>query len=594
MSSNTPSTHVHPRRYDGGLFDEKYLLTPNRDVAESILWPIPVLVQSSDNSLSVNGVELAPGDVCELIATDREEFLLVVSCIHDSATIHRSRVNAPTILAYSTNTESLLTLAPGACSTVEPSLVLPSDQREYATAFEQAGIGRLLTYDGEAYAVHHGVVPPLDDDPVASISWVQESPAAVGRGRSRPEAYYPYARPPSPMSPSYPSGVHHPSCERAYSRGDLVDELLVGDAETTLSRIPDDTFHCWVTSPPYPQAQRDYDVDGQLGVETTPGVYLQNLLSVILQAMRVSREDGTGWLIIDDAITDGEYVGVPDRLVAQLREEGFRVIHNGPWVKSGGKPDPAPRRFAHTHERVIGIAQSGSYVFDRRAVGDDTDVFELPTNAQSDFDSPAGDTVHDAMFSVELASHLIEAATPKFVCPECHAPFTPQYEVTDILDLEENRHKERVLKAFHRTPEMTRDHARACRSLGLSDVGQAARTQSGAGNNAERVQRLVDEVRASSFPNSYMREFSYARKHLTGYTQSCDCSTDAIDAGDVDAAEAAAALICDPFVGSGTTCAAAVRHGRSYTGIDLNPDYVDLARTRLGDGISASLTQFGD
>jgi DNA modification methylase len=36
-------------------------------------------------------------------------------------------------------------------------------------------------------------------------------------------------------------------------------------------------------------------------------------------------------------------------------------------------------------------------------------------------------------------------------------------------------------------------------------------------------------------------------------------------------------LVLDPFVGSGTTCAVAVRLGRRCLGIDLNPEYVKLA-----------------
>ena len=41
-------------------------------------------------------------------------------------------------------------------------------------------------------------------------------------------------------------------------------------------------------------------------------------------------------------------------------------------------------------------------------------------------------------------------------------------------------------------------------------------------------------------------------------------------------------LILDPFCGSGTTGEVALKHGRSFVGIDLNRDYLDLARTRLG------------
>lgn len=37
----------------------------------------------------------------------------------------------------------------------------------------------------------------------------------------------------------------------------------------------------------------------------------------------------------------------------------------------------------------------------------------------------------------------------------------------------------------------------------------------------------------------------------------------------------------DPFAGSGTTGVVALRHGRDFTGIELNPDYVAMANRRL-------------
>ena len=39
--------------------------------------------------------------------------------------------------------------------------------------------------------------------------------------------------------------------------------------------------------------------------------------------------------------------------------------------------------------------------------------------------------------------------------------------------------------------------------------------------------------------------------------------------------------VLDPFVGSGTTCLAARRTGRRSIGIDVNPNYIEIARTRL-------------
>jgi site-specific DNA-methyltransferase (adenine-specific) len=45
------------------------------------------------------------------------------------------------------------------------------------------------------------------------------------------------------------------------------------------------------------------------------------------------------------------------------------------------------------------------------------------------------------------------------------------------------------------------------------------------------------------------------------------------------------ALVLDPFAGSGTTGLAAHDEGCDYLLIEQDPDYVDIARARLGDSL---------
>jgi len=42
-------------------------------------------------------------------------------------------------------------------------------------------------------------------------------------------------------------------------------------------------------------------------------------------------------------------------------------------------------------------------------------------------------------------------------------------------------------------------------------------------------------------------------------------------------------LVLDPFMGSGTTAIAATKLGRDYVGIELNPDYIEIAERRLAE-----------
>ena len=40
--------------------------------------------------------------------------------------------------------------------------------------------------------------------------------------------------------------------------------------------------------------------------------------------------------------------------------------------------------------------------------------------------------------------------------------------------------------------------------------------------------------------------------------------------------------VLDPMCGSGTTCKMALLHKRNYIGIDISPEYIEIARSRLG------------
>jgi site-specific DNA-methyltransferase (adenine-specific)/site-specific DNA-methyltransferase (cytosine-N4-specific) len=42
-------------------------------------------------------------------------------------------------------------------------------------------------------------------------------------------------------------------------------------------------------------------------------------------------------------------------------------------------------------------------------------------------------------------------------------------------------------------------------------------------------------------------------------------------------------VVLDPFIGSGTTAVAAIQMGRNFTGIDINPEYIELAYQRISE-----------
>jgi hypothetical protein len=67
-------------------------------------------------------------------------------------------------------------------------------------------------------------------------------------------------------------------------------------------------------------------------------------------------------------------------------------------------------------------------------------------------------------------------------------------------------------------------------------------------------------------------------QETTGWQPTCKCAC----------AETKPCVVLDPFAGSGTTLRVATRHGRDAVGIELNPQYIELADERTA-GVQMSM-----
>ena len=76
--------------------------------------------------------------------------------------------------------------------------------------------------------------------------------------------------------------------------------ILQGDVRDKLKEIEPGSVHVCITSPPYWQL-RDYQVEGQLGLEPTPEEYIETMVDVFRGVRRVLRDDGVCWLNMGDS-----------------------------------------------------------------------------------------------------------------------------------------------------------------------------------------------------------------------------------------------------------------------------------------------------
>ena len=81
-----------------------------------------------------------------------------------------------------------------------------------------------------------------------------------------------------------------------------------GDALTELQTMAAESVQCCVTSPPY-YGLRDYGVDGQIGLEETPELFIARLVDVFREVRRVLKDDGVCFINIGDSYFGSACVG---------------------------------------------------------------------------------------------------------------------------------------------------------------------------------------------------------------------------------------------------------------------------------------------
>ena len=102
-----------------------------------------------------------------------------------------------------------------------------------------------------------------------------------------------------------------------------------GDARDALSMMPSEHFSCVVTSPPY-FWQRDYEVSGQIGQESSVAGYVNSICDAMDEVQRVMRRDGVLFLNLGDTYYS-----------AKGKPQGHDPKHNGRRSKCCERSIPA-------------------------------------------------------------------------------------------------------------------------------------------------------------------------------------------------------------------------------------------------------------
>jgi len=191
--------------------------------------------------------------------------------------------------------------------------------------------------------------------------------------------------------------------------------ILQGDALETLRTLSDCSVQCCITSPPYFQL-RNYNVDGQIGMEETPELFVQKLVDVFREVRRVLRNDGTLFLNIGDSyagsgrgptgkngigdqgkrqgftnpgvfVPDGmkpkDMIGIPWMVAFALRADGWYLRSDIIWSKPNPMPESVTDRCTKSHEYIFLLAKKPHYYYDGYAIREPISYIENLQNLQA-------------------------------------------------------------------------------------------------------------------------------------------------------------------------------------------------------------------
>jgi DNA modification methylase len=308
-----------------------------------------------------------------------------------------------------------------------------------------------------------------------------------------------------------------------------------------------------VTSPPYWQL-RDYGVDNQLGQETKPEQYIENLVSALDRWEEFLHPEGSVFLNIGDKYKNKSLVGIPGRFAKAARDRGWIIRNHIIWAKENGIPSPAKDRLVPRHEHIYHLVRDDEYYYDLFGY---SQVFGNGSNPgdvwRMSHDRNTGD--HLAPFPRELVQRAVTLACPPAICPECGELHTRQIE-RPLTNLNPDRPQARRALEKYENSSLTKEHLKAIRAVGISDAGKAKQIQDGAGNNDQEIQEKADE--AKEVLGGYFREFTFPQPTTVGWS-GCECDVDAVPG-----------MVFDPFAGSGTTLNTAYSLGYQAWGTDLD------------------------
>jgi len=377
-----------------------------------------------------------------------------------------------------------------------------------------------------------------------------------------------------------------------HTPAELCNKIIVGDCRQVLDTLPAESIHCCITSPPY-WGLRDYGLgDDQLGLEPTPEQYIDNLVGIFRQVRRVLREDGTAWLNLGDSyaaqsqgkqgtgdpyrittsnkhmppqglapvvagLKPKDLVGIPWRTALALQQDGWWLRSCIIWHKPNCMPESVTDRPTTAHEYVFLLSKNARYFYDADAVREEASESSLQRINQPTFTQQAGGPKDYGDTGVN-PNRSARKALENFAQ-------NPGRNLRTVWTIPTRPFSEAHFATF--PPGLVEPMVKA----GTSEKGCCPECGAPWGRVVERMttgRTSPNGQGSGELGNDY--RFGDSRSETIDWQPTCDCGH-----------EPQPCTILDPFFGAGTVGLVADRLGRSYIGIELNPEYAEMAKRRI-------------
>lgn len=169
-------------------------------------------------------------------------------------------------------------------------------------------------------------------------------------------------------------------------------KILQGDAIEQMKTLPNESVDCIVTSPPY-WSCRDYDIEGQLGLENTFQDYIQKLCNIFSESKKTLKSNGCLFVNIGDVYAGGmrdingvdisrlhskeskrkmkdyptkSLCMIPFRFAIEMVNQGWLLRNTIIWYKRNSMPSSAKDRFTVDFEYIFFFTKNQKYYFEQQ------------------------------------------------------------------------------------------------------------------------------------------------------------------------------------------------------------------------------------